>query len=220
MPAITVASVFDEARGTFLNDAAAATYTNTVMLPHLKTAYEHLRNELALNDIPTLEARTAAQTIAALGTVLTSVPTDLLLPIHIEERTPSSTEQYIPMSQRTWPPNIAQQANLCYWDWRQEAVEFLGATTAREIRMYYLTDLNPTALTTSSTGVLAANSRSYLAARVASLVAMFIQQNSDLAQACNMVADSQLSKVIRIAVKERQGLPTRHKPFLGPRRLG
>lgn len=217
MPSVTALSVFNEARGTYLNDVAGAVYTDTVMLPHLKSAYEHLRNELALNDIPTLDEVSSEQTVTALATSMSSFPTDVIVPIMMQERSVGSTEIWQLMEERTWVPNEAQASTLRFWMWRKEAIEFLGATTDRAVRLFYLRDLNPSAIASNAT-LQAANARSYLAARVAALVAMFIQNNSDLAQAANMVADDQLRKVIMINVKARQGLPTRRKPFIGSRR--
>lgn len=219
MPGVTVASVVSEAQATYLNDASGSVYTTAILLPFVKSAYEHLRNEMALNEIPTLNELSAAQTITAGSTTLASTITDLLLPYGIEERASGSSDLYVPMIERTFEPNEAQQTNLRYWMWREETILFLGATTARQIRVRYIKDLNPTAIVGGDT-LTAVNARSYLAARVGALAAMFVQQNTSMAEAANMVADDQLQKVIKIAVKGMQALPARRHPFLGPRRLG
>jgi hypothetical protein len=218
MPSITVASVISEAQSVYLNDAAGSVYTDAILLPFIKSAYEHLRNELALNDVPTLNELSAAQTITAGSVTLTSAITDLLVPLALEERASGSSDLYVPMVERQWVPNEAQTSALRYWVWREEAIIFLGATTDRQIRVRYLKDLDPTAITTSST-IFAANARSFLAARTAALVEMFVRQNVDNAQAAQMVADEQLRKIIMINVKNMQALPTRRRPFLGPRRI-
>lgn len=216
MPVVTVASVVSETQSVYLNDTAGSVYTSAILLPFIKTAFEHLRNELALNDIRTLNEVSAAGTLVAGNTTFPIAVTDVITPLRIEERAVGSTELWQPMIERTWVPNEDRTNRVRYWVWREEAVEFLGATEDRSVRIFYIKDLNPAGIA-GGDSLTAANSRSYLSARTAALAAMFVQQNESLAKAANDVADSQLRKVIQICVKSSQALPTRRKPFLGPR---
>lgn len=209
MPLVTAASVFASAR-TYLNDASAAVYTDAVLLPYLKEAYEHGRNEQALKGLPNAY-KTSVQ-VVTIGAVVFPTVSDLLVPIKMEERANGSSDLYDPMTETTWDPNATQTTSLNFWDWRNQTINFLGATTDRQVRLYYMGDMDPTGLTTGSVNLLG-NVRSFLGAKVAAFAHEFIQQNTTLAQAANQIAEEQLKKIIAIQIKNRQALPIRMRGF-------
>jgi len=212
MPDVTAASVLSEAQSVYLNDPSATLFTNTILTPHLKTAYEHFRNECALNGI-SVEYRIASPATIAIGAVTYgTLPTDFLLPIKLEERTSGSTDLYIPMTEVRFLPEIDQSTMLTYWTWSDNNIRFVGATQANQVRLTYFWDFSPDAVTAATTD-LRANGRSYLAAKVASLAHLWINQNETLAKACNDVAEMQLQKIIGIMIRNTLGVPVRQIPF-------
>jgi hypothetical protein len=211
MPNVTAASVLAEAQSVYLNDASANLFTNTVLTPFLMAAYEHFRNECALNGI-NIEYRTATKTIAAGAITYGTLPTDFLLPIRIDERTTGSTDPYIPMQECRILPQIDQSSSLVYWAWFDSDIKFVGSTQSNDILLTYFWDLAPDAVTAATTD-LRGNCRSFLAAKTAALASMFVNQNDTLAGRCDQVAESQLTKIIGIMVRNTQGTPVRQVPF-------
>ena len=212
MPAVTALSVFDEARAVYLNDVSVTSYTNTILLPFLKSAYEDFRNECALNGISQEYRRASPVTIALGAVIYGTLPTDLLLPISLEERTSGSTDLYTPMQEVRFLPEVQQGPSLIYWNWFDSLINFVGATQANQVRLTYYWDFTPDAVTTGTLD-LRANGRAYLSARLSAKVKLFIEQMQTEAAAMNQVAEEQLSKIIGIMVRNRQSVPVRQVPF-------
>lgn len=211
MSAVTAASVLAEAQSTYLNDPSAALFTNTLLTPFLKTAYEHFRNECAQNGI-SQEYRQATATIAIGATTYGTLPTDFLLPIYLEERTSGSSDLYIPMQEVRFLPEVRQSTNLVYWSFFDNNIKFVGSTQANQVRLTYFWDFSPDTVD-ATTVDLRANGRSYLAAKVAALAHKFISQNDSQSQAADSIAEVQLMKIIAILVRDRMGVPGRQIPF-------
>lgn len=214
MSSVTAASVFQDARG-YLNDVSAVTYTDAILLTWLRTAYEHLRNIMAANGFDQLRIISTSQTVLAGATTLTD-PSNMLVPLNLEERANGTTDNYTPMTERTWETNIPASASLRYWAYHDTGITFPAASTDREVVIYYLKDLSPQSITVGTTS-LVGNARAYLGARTAALVAAFVMRNEGLAMAANSVADEQLRYIVSFAVTNMQARPTRRRPFLGPR---
>lgn len=212
MPNVTAASVLAEAQSVYLNDASATLFTNAVLTPHLRTAYEHFRNECALNGISEGYRVASPVTIAIGATTYGTLPTDMLLPLRLEERTSGSSDLYTPMQEVRFLPEIQQSAMLTYWTWSDSDIKFVGATEANQVRLTYYWDFTPDVVDASTTD-LRANGRSYLAAKVAALAQLWINQNDGLARAADQVAEIQLNKIIGIMVRNRINVPTRQIAF-------
>lgn len=218
MPLITAAQVFASAR-TYLNDPSATIWTDALLLPYLQEAYEYGRNEQALKQLPNAY-KTDVRTITAGSVTYTPLPSDLLIPIKVEERTPGSIDPYDPMTQTVWDPNETQVDTLRSWNWRNQAINFLGATANREVRIYYMGDMDPTGLLVGSTNLLG-NIRVFLGAKVAALVQAFALQNITQARIADDVAEQQLKKILQVQSNARQAVPIRMKPHISyPRYWG
>lgn len=211
MPGVTAQSVFDEARGVYLNDVGSALFTNTILLPFLKSSYEHFRNECALNGISEGYRRVNA-TIAVGAVTYGTLPTDFLLPLMLEERTSGSTDLFVTMTEVRFLPEQAQSTALNYWNWFDTTINFIGATQANQVRLTYYWDFTPDTINIGTTD-LRANGRAFLSAKVAAQAHKFINQNDGLAEDCNSLAEQQLVKIIGIMIKGRQNLSTRQVPF-------
>ena len=67
-----------------------------------------------------------------------ALPKDLLLPLRLWERLSGTTDTFIPMHQAIdgLPPSW-QTDRLENWEWRTDRLNFMGATTPRDIRIRY-----------------------------------------------------------------------------------
>ena len=66
------------------------------------------------------------------------LPTDLLVPVRIWERQTGSTEWWRAMSEcLDGLPSRPQSSRLGSWEWRQDALYFIGATQSNDLRLRY-----------------------------------------------------------------------------------
>lgn len=66
------------------------------------------------------------------------LPTDMLAPLRLWERTTGTTDTFIPMNEMedSLPPGT-QVDRLVNWEWRKGRLNFNGATTPRDVRIRY-----------------------------------------------------------------------------------
>lgn len=211
MPNITTADVFNEARA-LLNDVSSAQFTDNVLLPYLKRAYEDLQQEFILNEINWLIWVSSPTTVNA-GVTSISL-TDEYYIIHVEEKGPTDTG-YQDMYPVDFIPERPPGPFLVYYAWRgvpdaggiqlPPAILFPAANQNRIVRYYAFKG-------TSYPGVgntLMHSAKPYLAARTAFYATLYIQQNERRAQRLDADASRALDKLVRIGVKSQQGLPVR-----------
>lgn len=213
--AITAQDALDSAR-TYLNDAGASIWTNTILLPYLKEAYRDLLISLYLNSIPVVREKTSAPISVNAGTLTLTLPADLLEPIKLKERLFGSSESYIPMSEKDFEPDVEQTESLRFWAWREEAINFVGATTKRDVLLFYWKTLTLPTAGTSTLGFL--YSEIYLGPRTAGYAAGSVG-NPTLAKEAFDTSEIKLDKIIRANVKGQQALPTRRIPYRRGRRV-
>lgn len=66
------------------------------------------------------------------------LPKDLLMPIRLWERLSDTTDTFVDMYEAVdGLPSAWQNDRLVYWEWRGDRINFLGATTERDIRIRY-----------------------------------------------------------------------------------
>lgn len=66
------------------------------------------------------------------------VPTDLLNPIFMWERTTGSTETWVEMEERAdGLPSVVQSTRLKMWEWRGDSIYMPGATASEDLRLRY-----------------------------------------------------------------------------------
>jgi hypothetical protein len=200
-----------------LNDPQGNTYNNTKCLPFLRRAYEELQSTFHVAEVPALLVRSAPITVAA-GAVTVVLPTDLILPIWLEERPSGGSDlDWVPMLPKMWEPTIAQSSYLVYWVWREEKIYLLGATVNHEVRIHYLKSLGT--IKDQNDDVAITNANSFLAAKTASLIARVIKRDRQLAEDLNMEAGAALNRLVALATKGMQQLPVHRIPFGTSRHL-
>lgn len=197
-----------------MNDVSASTYTAAVILPAIKQANEDLQGDLLDAQVPYLQEEASEQDIAAGAVVLTTVPSDMVEPIEIHERPTTSTLliDYIEMKRRNPLPDESQTETLRYWNWREQAVEFLGATAARGIRLRYKKLIS--ALTGDASTIAMQHAKAYLTYRAAGHLRTFIEENPEGGNTLYNLAEEAKDKLIGLHVKFNQGgQPIRRKPY-------
>lgn len=209
MDIITVADVLLSARGVYLNDPAAVRLPDTKLFPALKVAQGMLETSLEENGVQCKNKEASIKVIAGVK-VLNPLPADFIWPVKLDERVAGSSDLYTPMIQRRWTPQEAQGPSLKYWIWNNDQIQLLGATTNRDVLLYYQA-IFPT-LNAVSDGVYN-YAAEYYAAKIAWFVHTFIEQSPTLADSCNDIANGHLDQIIRIMVKKRQSMPVRRRPF-------
>ena len=198
----------DSAR-TYLNDQGKQIWSDALLIPFLKEAYKDLLLALKLNEIPVIMEKSAAITVNIGATTLT-LPADIVEPVKLKERLFGSSESFINMSEKAWEPDITQSSTLRYWAWREEVLELVGATTKREVLLFYIKTLTAPTLASSSLGFI--NAETYLGPKTAVYAASSLG-NSTLAGEANRIAEDKLEIIIRYNVKNKQGLPVRRLPY-------
>lgn len=198
-----------------LNDPAQTNFTNAKLLPYAQDAGDELQLELELNGILVLEKKnTTPINVTAGWTDLLShsiLPTDMLEPQRVEEKLQGSTDLYMPMTRRMWTPDILPTDSLRYWDYREENIYFVGATSNRSIVIYYLKRLID--ITSVSSVVAVNNSQQFMINRIGGLAARFIGENPTRADELDKASAVAMNKLIRIGVKSKQGNRTRRRPY-------
>jgi hypothetical protein len=208
----TGTTAFDSAR-TYLNDVGKQIWTDAVLLPFLVEAHGDMVLELWNNGLPILREISSDINVAIDATALTSPPSNLVEPIWMKERAQGSSDDWINMTEKDFEPDINQAATLRYWAWRDGTIQFVGADTAREIRLRYHKSLTVPTGAGSALGLVFAEfflgpqTAGYAAASVGNLTLA-----SELIYIPGVqigVAGSKFSIIIRANVKGQQNLPAR-----------
>lgn len=209
--AYTVANVLTESQA-LLNDQSGTLFTNATLLPYFQKAYQELQDLLQLSDVPVIWEATAATTISALGTTFTPMPADFFNPIELHEKAVGEPDFFYQLMVRVmWLPEAQQGPALTWWEYREEAINFIGSTAARQVRLRYYKAL-PTITVVGDT-VTVNNAKTYLASRVAALAAFTIGEDYERAEALNQDANLALDRIKRMSIKTNQINRTRRKPF-------
>jgi hypothetical protein len=209
--------VFDEAR-LLLNDTAAKLYTDAKLLPCLQKAYRELQQNLKDNGVSSAREQDVPLTITAGLTVLDytsgppDLPANLLYPIMLHEKYVGDADiNYIRMQETTWTPDASPETRLLYWSWRNSTLQFVGATGDIEIRIRYWGGLAP--IVDNTTIIPIEDSETFLAARTAAIAAATIGAMPTKADLLQEDAVQALNILLSTAVKNRQSLPVRRRPF-------
>src|SRR3990172_8186064 len=209
-----VSVALDQAR-VVLNDTSSPPkfYTNTILLPHLKEAHRELQVLLWENGLPVIKEVTAVIDVAALATSLgVSLPTDILEPKALQERVDGSTteDDWKDVSETDNLPRMDPTISIQYWAWREESIEFIAPTTAREVKLRYLKGL--TLPTSGSSAIGLIFGELYLGPRLASIA---VQTLGNTTRASELIDDAAfwIPKILAANVKRGQAVPTRRIPY-------
>lgn len=215
---VKAGEIFDMARF-FLNDQIGAVFTDTVLQPALKSAYEELRMECEDNNIPYTNLTSAAITIDAGVTSIggpdaPALPTDLVEIVEMYERIAGSSSDYKRMDRRNFLPKTETQTTyLQVYTWQKQIINFIGSTSDIEVKIDYVGDsLNQ--IIDENTQIAIYNSKAFLWYRTAALAAEFIGENTTRAQSLNGDALACLEVLENIGIKNQQNMPVRRRPFM------
>jgi len=216
---MTAGDVMDLAASA-LNDSGHNIFTYANMLPYLQLAYTEMGEILESNNIPmtnevsSIFVITTAMTDIG-GSTGPSLPTDLIEIQGCYERLSGSSEDFIEMTKVEFlPPYTELTESLIFWAWQKQIINFLGATTARDVRLNYIGNTLTTIVDNTST-INLFNCKSFLAYRTASLCAKYVGENPTRSQQLDSDASMALDRLLNISTKGRQATPARRRPFLG-----
>ena len=210
----TVGDVLAESQA-LLNDALGTLFTTTLLLPYFKKSYDELRDLLELADVPVIWEATSAQSVA-IGITTFTMPADFFNPIELHEKDNGTPDNNYSLMQRVmWLPDAVSGPSLTWWEYREQAINWVAATSIRQVRLRYYKAL-PT-ITVVGDVVTVNNAKTYLASRTASLAAFGIGENETRAKVFNDDAYMALDRIKRMAVKNGQQNRTRRRPFTIPR---
>lgn len=135
------------------------TDVSTLLFPLMNDSLEWLENELNNSGVESFRKETILTNVTAVGIVdpgvqinisdtgyfdgatnhaLPQVPTDLLNPIFMWERTTGSTENWVEMEERAdGLPSMVQSTRLKMWEWRGDALVMPGALQSEDLRLRY-----------------------------------------------------------------------------------
>jgi hypothetical protein len=210
MTPLIVSDILDSAREIYLNDSAARTYTNEKLLPYLKSASGFLETELEENGVPCKNEISTPYLVPVGNTELTTLPTDFVWPVRLSERLYSTTDQFTPMIMRAWEPQTKITERLQFWTYRKDRIFFIGASTDREVILYYQAAFNPINVVNDQ---VYARAEQYLIAKTSALALLFGAQSEKLASIADQAAEKNIAQVINISIKKQQGTTYRRKPY-------
>lgn len=202
---------------THMNDWNQSFWTKEPLINFLREAHRELQIELALNGIPVLNNVSTILTIPA-GTKTISqsttpaLPNNIIVPIQLWERATGSTDDFDDMIQKSWEPEVQEVSELIYWVWRGENIDFVGATTSRDIKIYYKGGIQLPIADADQMGFIF--SELYIAPRLAALALRSVGGiKSRGYNELSALAQDRLDKVIRMNVKSQQALPVRRRGY-------
>lgn len=207
---MTSGDVMNEARKVYLNDVNSDLYTDTALIPLVSTAYDELAQELELNEADNTEEISSPITVTT-GSVTLTLPSNFVKAIKLEERAVGGgDDDWIEMKELEWEPSKSKSAELKFWVSREDEVKLLGATTDREVRLFYFKSLTP--ITTNAITIPIINSKRFLALKTAALAAKFIGMNMILGNDLELQAAIALNKLVGNNIKTRQARPVKRQP--------
>lgn len=207
----SVSDVADEAR-VLLNDADIQLYTDAILLPYIKKAYDEITKQLILREVEPIRE------LSANIPILSSTPSpvinniqipDLFVPIALKES--ANQNDWTPMFMRDWEPDSEKSDLLRFWAWRGDEIKLLGATVNTYVQVRYYRNLST--LTDANSPIDLAGAKTYLAARAAAIAAASIGGRPDLAVALADDANGAQDILISIELKRRQRFAVRRRPF-------
>lgn len=203
-----------------LNDQGGNNYPNAVLFPLLKLIVnEKLNEKLIENGYKLDDQIDTIQTIAAVPAVqqfpsptYPVIPVNLIQPTELFERPSGQTTiPFIPMTEKSWEPMAIPQSALRFWVWRNQQIEFLGATNPVDVLMHY--KANMLYITAVGNTINLYEGMDYLSTKLAEYAARFIGENEARANVLKEIADEALETLLIIGAKGRQATPTRRKPY-------
>ena len=207
----TVKDALDIARS-MLNDDVMLVWGDMTLMPKFKQAHVEMESKLILNGIFVAHEATASLVVPRGAMDLgINQPPDMVIPLKMKEYAAGeSAERALIMVQKDFLPTDVPAESLRVWCWREEKISFIGATTDRQVLLYYNKRLTCPALVSDPLPVI--TSEAYLGPKIAALACLSVG-NMDGGQMWAGLAEENLSKLVRTQVKSQQTLPSRKLPF-------
>lgn len=219
----TASTVFAQSAA-LLNDTVQAVFTDEVQAPYLNLALQELQEEFELNNVAVTNSTSAVITVPAETTQITREPTvadalphypnDLVEIQQLWEQNSGETRNYIPMTRKEFLPYYLQPTNnLIFFTWKEQIIEFIGATADITVKIDYVKALFvPITLGTQTISII--NSQTFLSFRTAALCAKYIMENESRSDELNQEAKLAIDRVEGLASKGRQSIQVRRRPFM------
>lgn len=214
----TVATALELARS-FLGDDDRVEWSDARLMPKVRQAHGEIIAKAQLNGLQVIQEESTPFLVPANTTDFSSLqPVDLVEPIKIEEYGVGETpDQGQFMARKAFIPTWIPTETLRVWAWRENKILFLGATTARNIILYYRKGILAPTQVNDPLPVL--GSEIYIGPRVAALAVLGTDRAEKFGP-LNQEADDNLSLIIRRMVKSESNLPARRRPFSARYRRG
>ena len=129
-----------------INDAAGSVFNDATLMPLLNSAYRALQRELAESGVSVLVSQVDLDLPLSNGLTSTELsdtstpqlPTDLMVPHQLWEQQPGSCNLFISMEKIVGGlPNLQPGSFLRMWEWREDTIQLLGATSEVTARLRY-----------------------------------------------------------------------------------
>jgi hypothetical protein len=195
----------------YLNDFGLTNFTKEQLFALMMTCHREMQVELVLNGIPVIKEKSAVISIPVGNTDMgVDQPADLIEPVSCWERAVGSTDDFQIMIAKSWEPEEQKTESLRYWTWRGELILFLGATTAREVKLYYKGGIAVPTQEGDSLGFLFAEN--FLGPATAAKMAAILE-DYPAAKWLADLADTNFEKLVRMGTNNQQNLPARRIPY-------
>lgn len=207
----TAADVMDDAAA-LMNDAAQAVYDYTVQLPFLRMVMRDVEQELDLQGFQ-LNLISEEEVTVVAGALTITYPSNFFIPVNLWERTSGTSDDYVPMRQKSDVNTLSLDpgSSLTYWDWRHNALNTLGATTDRQVRIQYWRLLDEVVDEDSIPDFRGC--RNMLSYFTASMCSMFIARDKELSDAQRILGANALDLFTSGIAKSNQSNRVRRRPF-------
>lgn len=218
MEPVKVGDVYDMARAC-MNDTIGMQYTNTVLEPYFRIAYDDLKMICEDNNLPFGNQTSAPITVTAGvidigGDTGPALPADMIDLIELYERISGTDNDYQMMRNMRFLPKTEQRTMfLEVYAWQNNVIKFIGALSDIQVKIDYVAN-KLGKLVNENTLITLYNSKNFLGFATASYAARYIGENPTRADSLAGDAGNALEKMENIPVKSQQNMPVRRKPFM------
>jgi hypothetical protein len=216
-----VASTVMDQMASLMNDTAKSIYTYVNMLPYLQMALDELQEDFELNSISVTEKTSAIIQVDAGNTEIVfngvgvpALPDDMIEPQQLWERN-RGIDPFVPMRRREYLPHNLEGTKInmfVYYVWQDQKILLLPSDADNDIKIDYIKQLF-TPLVDENSQINLINAKSFLQYRGAALLAEFIERNITSANSLSANALLSIDRARGIAVKGKQAINTRRRPF-------
>lgn len=216
-----VAQTVMDAAASLLNDTAKTNYGYAVQVPYINIALAELQEIFELNNISCTDIVSAIIAMGIGDTTISynavgqpALPSDMIEPQQVWE-SQHGQNIWTPMARRLFLPHYLEGIStnmFLVYVWQNNTIQVLPATQANDIKIDYTRNLFNDVVNQSSI-INVVNGRTFLEFRTAGLMAEFIERNLTSAQSLNNQALLALDRSVGIAVKGKQKITARRRPF-------